>query len=1337
MTDINKNAVKTDLNAEFNELIRRLKDLGQTQEQIAETLGVSPSHVSRIKKLERPATVANVRALKVSFKRISKERSKLADASVAPRLLSLFQLDEFSLRRLSATDAVEAFRLLCWARAHERGLPTTSVNISKRVFVADGGIDALVKSKSTPRVNCDDLLGVSTGFQIKTGDFAPWQPSVIHKELFSNSKKKAAVGNLGTEVTSVLKKRQRYVMVCFGVELLSKERSDAVAYIKTAFAKCGFVDADVDVWGQGELLGLFGKYPSLCLRLRGHEVNGICSRDAWADNDDMSPRLRQSPELKQLKEELQHQLRTGEVRHIRLLGEPGIGKTRFALELTAADDFAPVTVYVKGGEAMLHNSLLNELIQPDDRRVALFVVDECSPRDVASIWNVLKGKSERIKLISIYHGEDTTRDDQTRSVDLPRTDGNEIVAILTDHGVGQNEAQRWAEFCEGCPRVAHAVGATLSSNSGDVLTSPTVSLMWDRFLEGYATNETDIHEMRKLVLRYVAIFERFGFVAPVQNEASCIQKMIQRHDTNVTWTKFCEAIAYWRRHKVIQGATTLYITPRLLHVFLFKDFWNRYGNGFDIAKEMSLMPDALQGWFAEMLKHAHECKPAIDSIVKLLGPQGPYTDGKFPDEDGDGRLLMSLSESCPGQVLTCLRRTIGKMNSVAIESLVNVRQDIVWTLEKIAVWDAHFSRAAEILLKIASVDDTTHSNNAVGTFTGLFSLTPGFSATAAAPEKRLRVLKASLNSKSEKESEIALMACAEALSPGPSSRIIGPEYQGHRPTLRFWMPETYAELWDSYFAVWTLLNDYLSRCPKEQRRKVISTIVRGSHWMKHLPRFASKIAPILTALSQENDADVKEIIEFLQFHLKHHSEKLPIGVTDDLRQLLMHLDGDDFASTAKRFIRDLTWDDCDDDEGKKRFDQKLEWLVSIATESPDQLSAELSWLVCETSFASFWFAKYLCDSDPARKFLPMILAEYRRQNRLDSTRFLCGYLASICWKDPREWQTIVLALATENLFATHFSEIVIQSGMSDAVVLKLVELCEAGVLSKEKLKNWRFADALKTISEPVFRKLIELQLASLIDEMWENSLKMCIQYYGDEKALPETFIFRVLCESKQMNSRITSSSGYSWTELATRFIAAYPNRKWDVFKSVLLQEGNWTRGIEHHRPCFMSRLVADDPSKAWKYIRGVLDEKKDGKWEIAFWLSGEMHNDLGRATAGPIKHLAPTELFSWVELDRDERAYWLCQAIPKSLDGSPAGRLTRDFLAKFGEDERTYRAFTVRFRSRSWSGKESEHSRELRDEARNWLKGESNRIVVAWIEEYIESLDQEIQRAEIEEERRF
>ena len=1333
MTD--DNGLKDYQNDEFKKLVSQLRNLGQTQEQIAKTLGVSPSHVSGIISGKKQVTREHDRALQVRLRQLSRERSDdLADASKTPRLRSPFQMDEFSLRRLSATEAIEAFRLLCWARAHERCLPTTSVNISMRAFAADGGIDASVSSKNNGNVDGDDLLGVSTGFQIKTGDFSPWKRSVIHKELFSSSSNKADREKLGSEVLSLLEKKQRYVMVCFGKDLLSRERGGAVNLIKEAFAKCGFKDVDVDVWGQGELLGLFSQYPSLCLRIRGHEVKGIRSREAWATNEDMKQSLHHGPELQQLKDKLLRQLRSGDVRHIRLLGEPGIGKTRFALDLTGDDDLAPVTIYVQGGEAMLGNSLLNELIQPDDRRVALFVVDECPQRDVASIWNAIKTKSDRIKLISIHHGEDATRDDQTLCVELPRTDKKEIGEILMDYNIGQNEARRWAEFCEGSPRVAHVVGANLSCKSNDILTSPTASNVWERFLDGYTANQTDQHETQKIVLRYVAIFERFGFESEVESEARFIQEMIQHDNPNITWAKFCEAIEFWRSRKVIQGTTTLYITPRLLHVFLYKDFWKRYGHGFNIAEEMRHMPDALQVWFSEMIKHSHDSKYAISSIEELLGPRGPYVSA-FPVKDGECRLLVSLSESCPSQVVSYLKRTLGKMDVNAIKSLLHVRHYIVWAIENLAVWDEYFSCAARLLLKIAAVDDSSHSNHAAETFTGLFSLTPGFAATAASPAKRVSVLEESLKSISPNESDIALAACAEALSVSPKSRIVRPEYQGHRPTMQFWRPVTYKELWDSYFEIWTLLNQYLSLCPKEQRRRVISTIVQGSHWMTPLPRFASKIAPRLKALSVEEGADVSEIIEFLQFYSKHNGKKLPKSVAADFRKLVKQFDGDDFASTSKRFLRDLTREDCYDEDGKKLLDKKLEWLASVAIENPNLLSNELPWLVSETSSATFWFGRRMSQADTYGEILPVILSEYRHQNCLHSTMLLCGYLSAIGGKDMQEWEAIVLDLAKDQLFASHFSHIVIQSGMTDAAVLKTIELCESGLLPVEKLKNWCYADAIKAISEPVFHQLIELQLFSRTEEMWENSLQMCNNYYSNERSLPESLIFRVLCEQKTMSSKIADSAGYCWTELANRFIASYPHRKWDVFKAGLMQESSLLGCIEYHKEGFMTQLTADSPSRAWSCIKEVLEELKDRKWAIASWLSGCMTSTFGHTAFGPIQYISPSELFSWVELDRESRAYWLCQALPQTLNESPSGRLARNFLARFGNDESTYRSFTTRFMNRSWSGNESEHCRELRDEARNWLKGETNKIVVTWIEEYIEALGYDIQRAEIEEER--
>jgi len=103
----------------------------------------------------------------------------------------------------------------------------------------------------------------------------------------------------------------------------------------------------------------------------------------------------------------------------------------------------------------------------------------------------------------------------------------------------------------------------------------------------------------------------------------------------------------------------------------------------------------------------------------------------------------------------------------------------------------------------------------------------------------------------------------------------------------------------------------------------------------------------------------------------------------------------------------------------------------------------------------------------------------------------------------------------------------------------------------------------------------------------------------------------------------------------------------------------------------------------------------------------------------------------------EERGRWLINALPKTLDQTPAGRLTRDFIARYGKVEVLGSSLWCHFHARGWCGSASAYYRKLREQAREWLAGEKNQTVVRWIENYIDGLGYDIQRAEIEEERRF
>ena len=105
-------------NVEFNEFILRLSNLGVTQQEIADILGVSAGQVSRVKKGERHAPIKHLRKLRTHVRKLTNEQNSepqiLAPKSIAA---SVFGINHAVLRRLSASSAVEAFRDLVWARA--------------------------------------------------------------------------------------------------------------------------------------------------------------------------------------------------------------------------------------------------------------------------------------------------------------------------------------------------------------------------------------------------------------------------------------------------------------------------------------------------------------------------------------------------------------------------------------------------------------------------------------------------------------------------------------------------------------------------------------------------------------------------------------------------------------------------------------------------------------------------------------------------------------------------------------------------------------------------------------------------------------------------------------------------------------------------------------------------------------------------------------------------------------------------------------------------------------------------------------------------------------------
>jgi hypothetical protein len=656
---------------------------------------------------------------------------------------TFFSVRNQDLDRLSPDEAVDLLREMLWAEASVLGIGKNLINVPSAITVRDGGVDAEVQNPHGQAGQGLIKHGL-TRYQVKTGEFKPSTSSNIKSILYRNKSRE-----LKPRVKSCLDNSGTLVIMLFGWDdpeirddWLSNEFRQELANVGKDYE-----NASIEIWPQNKIIGFLKAFPSLALKVTGRDRSRFQTHWSWSQQDDMRSGLQAGARQSALIANIQTALRQSAAdTHIRAWGEPGSGKTRLVLEATRAVDLVPLIIYCDSAEKFRDSDLMNELLRDDNRFSVILVIDECDEDGRSYICNKLKHLGPRIKVISIFSEPDPTTGNITY-LDIPPLDTEQISRIIQDYGISKDQADRWSDLCSGSPRVAHVIGLNLQNNPEDLLRPPDAANVWERYICGRDDPDSQQVRERRWVLLHIALFKRFGYGRSLVMEAQAIAKMVERADPQITWAKFQSIIDELRRRKLLQGETTLYITPKALHIKLWIDWWTIFGNSFDLNEFTKDLPSQLLEWFYEMFKYAAASEVASQVVSELLGDRGPFQHSDFLKTGDGARFFLALTEADSASALACLKRTVGTWNKDELQQFTTGRREIVWALERIAIWRDLFGDAAKLLLALAEAENETWANNASGVFAGLFS--PGYdkvAPTEAPPHERFSVLKEAFES---------------------------------------------------------------------------------------------------------------------------------------------------------------------------------------------------------------------------------------------------------------------------------------------------------------------------------------------------------------------------------------------------------------------------------------------------------------------------------------------------------------------------------------------------------------------------------------------------------------
>lgn len=532
---------------------------------------------------------------------------------------TIFTVKNEDLERLNPEEAVDFFRELLWAEASTLGISKNLINVPSAINVADGGVDAEVKNVDASNGQGFIKQGL-TRYQIKTGDFSPTRKTNIKSILFKEGSKE-----LKPKIKSCLDRNGVLVVVLFGWDnpeikddqLINNFREELIT-INQNYSK-----AKIEVWRQNNIISFLKQYPSLIFELKGVSDLQFQTHKSWSQNKDMREILIKTPDYDEKIEAIQQILRaTDRAKNIRIIGEAGIGKTRFVLETTSTNDISPLVLYTKAS-AFIESPLLTYICRKDNKFHIVIVVDECSLKQRIELWNLLESRGSRIKLITIYN-EVETSEYGIDYPEVPQLSVDEINKIILNYGVLQDQANRWAELAGNSPRFAHMIGVNLKYYPDDILRP--VEGIYDRIIAGYDDPNSEEVKRRKRILRHVALFKRFGYKGLVAREIEIIVKIIEKVDRDISRVNFQEAIETLKGRNILQGESTLYITPKALHIRMWVEWWDNYGKGFNLEEFLKDIPEnsPMRGWFYEMFKYARESGVALGVVKKLLEEDGLF-----------------------------------------------------------------------------------------------------------------------------------------------------------------------------------------------------------------------------------------------------------------------------------------------------------------------------------------------------------------------------------------------------------------------------------------------------------------------------------------------------------------------------------------------------------------------------------------------------------------------------------------------------------------------------------------------------------------------------------------
>lgn len=1274
-----------------------------------------------------------------------------------------FDVKTDDLTQIEAGQAVELFRQLLVIEAVKAGIPITGVDVPAAINIADGGIDAEVASLSGTLLPAGLISEGLTRYQIKTGSFSASTASDIRSLLVQP---KFAVGahqrikeELQPRVLSCFEKSGTFVVVLFGSDLVGTADDHGVTQIREFMAAIdpAFAEVAVRIIRANQLCSAIKVLaPGIAMRLnrvQGYDAAVFHDLSFMAESCDLEIGVYQpTEELDRAAEQIMRAADSvNGFQHVRVLGDAGAGKTHLIYRALSGSQLSGCVLYCRDPEQASASGAMMALRQMAPKTAIILVADECDLDTAEELTALFKKLATKMLLVTADNvAEPASAHANTKIIDVPRLEQPVVADIFMGYGIPPDSASWLASLCEGSPRAAHRLGQYIQHNPEQQPSQQLAHLdrLWDRIVCAPHNVDSAEGQDRLAVIRTLALFRQ---VAWETSDGAAVQAAVlaalKHLDQTFSQLRLSRSISELRRRRVLQGPRTLLISPKLLHVAMWKSWFEQYAHMVDVQQLREGLETRMQQHFDAMLMFAKESKAATAWAERLMGEGGMFASLAGYKTASGASLFFAIAQARPK---AALRRFADALGAETAEGRCKfkgeARRTAVHRLEQLAVPAETFFEAAECLLLLSEAENEDWSNNATGVFISLFGLGYGpVAASEMSPGDKIGYLGRLLHSQVPFRRGIAIKALEKSLDPFMSRTSID-EVIGFRRLPERWMPKTYEELYDAYAAHVRLLTeavDFLPALEAMEAAKAILNHVRSL--LLIVPLTKTILAFLRRAASMPGLRE--KCIEAIVATLHYEGKELPEQVRSELHFISAELTESSFSNKLRRHAGMKLIEDNFDTEGQYS-DAAAPALIQLAADvvaAPELLVPELAWLVTDEAKNGYQFGQLLGQADDLRLWPPIVSA-WIQAGEQRSDFFVGGYLSAWHVKKLDLWEQIVENLLANAEIRSSVVGLVWRSGMSDHIARALLSMGKRGEIDPKDFRLFVYGGGVNQLPLDVLEGIVDLMLKSDDPSAPDAALEILdsrLRGHPNELSILSNRIEWVLNSAVFVEGGANRHSNnmvlFHWNEVANRLLDFDPDAGARLAVRCIANFANInsiTAGFRSAPLEFLSKAARAKPAVVWSAIACRLEtqRKEIGTWHMLNWLGsgGSMHE----AYETGLDAIPASEAFDWVDADAGDRAWILARHCPPIIARpDEPSTFARQMLERYGAIEQVRRSLHANNFTESWSGPASEHYRRKLAALDAHLEVETNDNVRMWLKEHREQLERSIER-EVEQELR-